>query len=332
MNTIPSLSNDDFKLVLSSPTEHFTDPELKSCLATLDGESPRIYGGGRVGIVGRLNKGNISFAVKVFSYLDSETFRDISNISKYLGYDWPQSLVSYRVQPKGIHFFGNFYPVVVMPFVEHSLTSALLTQSPLNCREISIFDYCSIKNNRSSNCREGIVFDIHQMANDLEKRKIRLGDIHHDNLRINSDHRLQCIDLDGLHVEVLPRRSAEGLSREGYRHRGQTSNSDVLFAFRFALWVVLANVITSIGDKAIWERYSDPSGDRLLFQQSDLDDPNRSTLFHALISSPSEAVRVIGRSLMLFSLRPLVDTPPLGVIPFGSFVKLRKHWFFKYFL
>ncbi len=94
---------------------------------------------------------------------------------------------------------------------------------------------------------------------------------------------LKLIDYDGMWVPALARTKSGEVGHPCYQHPQRIREATYSFEVdRFPLLLIAAALCAlKVGGRPLWEKYD--NGDNLLFKETDLREPRRSTLFNELL-------------------------------------------------
>jgi hypothetical protein len=264
--TLPRL--DEYQLAVQNPRNAFKDPNLKSCkVETNPLGLPAVKSGG-FALIYHLSRKE-QWAVRCFYREIGDLRYRYDAISRFLDKNANGTFVKATLQPDGILVGGNYYPILVMPW---------LVGDVLNLH---------IERNNSKPSEIGWLPDAFlRMVNDLERLGVAHGDLQHGNIMVRNNA-LTLIDYDGMYLPELSNSPAKVLGHLNYIHPERPNVAPSLQIDRFPSIVIYLGLRAVAAVPAVWKKYSD--GENILFQRKDFLDPLSSPLIRDLKKIPSLA-------------------------------------------
>ncbi|MDZ4838086.1 MAG: hypothetical protein SGJ27_30255 [Candidatus Melainabacteria bacterium] len=286
----------DYNEAIQSPRACFSDPDLTG--GTVDTNAlglPRAMTGAFASVY-RINQGDKSWAVRCFltSRLDQKD--RYKHISDFVLFDDLNCTIDFHFIEQGIFVKNQWYPCLKMPWVTGDTLDIYLA-----------------KNYKTPGKIKQLHEDFHKLVDELECAGIGHGDMQHGNI-IVTDRGLRLVDYDALYVPALIGRQSLELGHPNYQHPDRNEHHFDPDVDNFSCWLIHTSLLALAIDPQLYDQHN--GGDEsILFRRTDLADPEKSQLFHALLNHESlhirEATSLLRRMLWAAPLSiPILDCPP----------------------
>jgi len=289
-------SRDAYQNAVLNPERNLRDPRLKNAvvgklkMGMLELPHPR---SGNFGAVYKFAAPGNAYAVKVFDKAQPDRQVRYAMVDRHLA-SHPSSahLVTLNYDPQGIQVAAQWYPTLLMDWVEGPTLDAHMEQ----CLRSGTF-----QNGRL--CRA--FCDLMQA---LAARQIAHGDLQHGNILVLGDGSLKLVDYDGMFVPEMRNAglTATEIGLPAYQHPKRFRGYFDSRLDSFSALVILLTLASATWD--LWERYP-PDENCLIVRESDLIRPDQSELFRDLAASPDRAISKLAAILKRASQGGLDQIP-----------------------
>ena len=245
-----------------NPASAFTDPELAAgSLATSTLGLPIVLGGG-FALTYTVSSKARKFAVRCFHRYVPDLKQRYAQISDAIGQLRSKHFVSFEYQREGVRVRSVLYPVVKMAWAEGPTLGLFL--------EDNYDDAAAMRSLLSS---------FHELAHFLADRGIAHGDLENGNMVVRNGA-LTLIDYDGMYVPAMPLGNGNELGHAHFQHPGRTAGHFGPRIDDFSFILIDLSLDAIARDQSLYERFC--TGDNILFQKSDFENPRKSPLFREL--------------------------------------------------
>jgi tRNA A-37 threonylcarbamoyl transferase component Bud32 len=282
----------DYNEAIQNPFSCFSDPQLKACSpdATALGLPRAITGA--FATVYRLSSAEKHWAVRCFLQDSPDLPKRYSELSKFVCNDDLSYTVDVQFQPQGIKIKGQWYPLLLMEWV--------------NGIPLDQYIYENLQNpSKLNQLAEQFV----KMMTELQRAGIAHGDLQHGNIIVVDDE-LRLVDYDNMFVPALEDMESSELGHVNYQHPGRNSHHFGAQLDNFSAWSILTSLRCLAADSMLWDWLT--AGDEcLLFRKEDYVNPLASRCFATLESHANEHVQRAARIMRAILRYPVMQVPHL---------------------
>ena len=245
-----------------NPATAFTDPELAGgSLATSGLGLPIVLGGG-FALTYTVSSKAQKFAVRCFHRYVPDLKQRYAQISDAISGLRSKHFVAFEYQRQGVRVRSQLYPVVKMAWAEGPTLGAFI--------EDNYDDAAAMR---------ALLSSFHELACFLADRGIAHGDLENGNMVVRNGS-LTLIDYDGMYVPEMPLGNGNELGHTHFQHPGRTADHFGPRIDDFSFIMIDLSLDAIAHDPTLYERYC--SGDNILFQRADYENPKKSPLFQEL--------------------------------------------------
>ncbi|MER6127019.1 hypothetical protein ABT173_31405 [Streptomyces sp. NPDC001795] len=261
---------------IGRPQEVFGDPRLRDCQVQVGVNGMPLASTGRNAIVFAVRtQHGTRMAVRCMSRAPAsggERYRALAAHRHGQLLDHGTPLVEAEWIERGIRLSGQWWPVVLMPWIEgRQLDDAV---AELRGDRAALLHL-------AGNWRVAMA--------QLTSWRICHGDLQHGNVLVGDDLRLVLVDLDAVWVPFAAHLTPAEFGHRNYQHPRRDIAHWGPGADAFPALLILLSLRAVAADAALWDMR--PDGENLLFTQDDLLTPGRTKLWKRLAHSPDPAVR-----------------------------------------
>jgi hypothetical protein len=245
-----------------NPATAFTDPELAAgSLATSTLGLPIVLGGG-FALTYTVSAKARKFAVRCFHRYVPDLKQRYAQISDAIADLRSKHFVSFEYQREGVRVRSVLYPVVKMAWAEGPTLGLFLED-----------------NYDDAAAMGALLSSFHELARFLADRGIAHGDLENGNMVVRNGS-LTLIDYDGMYVPAMPLGNGNELGHAHFQHPGRTAGHFGPRIDDFSFIMIDLSLDAIARDQSLYERFC--TGDNILFQKSDFENPGTSPLFREL--------------------------------------------------
>lgn len=270
----------DYVAALQHPRRCFHDASLREAHPATDRLGLPRPVSGNFAVVFQLRSNQRSWAVRCFHRHVPDIQRRYSVISDHLSAHRTTSsaLVEFRYEPRGILVRGEWFPIVIMDWVEgipldQAIESHL--RHPDKLRQL---------------CDRWL-----QVDRELSTLGIAHGDLQHGNILVTRDG-IRLVDYDGMFVPALRNEFSNELGHPNYQSPHRTERDFSEHLDRFSSLVIYTALRALSNDPTLWTRYRMPD-DAILFRKSDFANPDSSQLIAELLASHDNTVKCLTEAI-----------------------------------
>ncbi len=291
----------DFSKLFRNPSVAFSDERLKACeIEFHEAGYPRAWSGGAASVFrGRLPDGQ-TVAIRCFMRAEPERRGRYHVVSQYLDPLHTDALVRFEYIDKGVRSVTDrqFYPLVIMPWLEGELLSTWLEACCRNGDTAAI----------SLAARRWLA-----VAAELRRLNVCHGDLQHGNVLVTAAGDLRLVDYDGLSSRQLfgQRTLEKGVA--AYQHPRRDDSTPVSSDLdNFSTLVILTTMLALANDPELWPtNHKVGPQDGILFDVEDFACPRTSQLLRSLAASSDSRLARMAACLAEAASGGLNDTPHL---------------------
>lgn len=250
----------------------FKSKELEEYIPVLNRKgNPILRKGAQCGVSKIRNSNNEFKALRLWLNENSVSLTIYNYISNYVKRNPAKYLLRTVYLPNAIKFNDELHHALLMDW----------------CGGVSMKDYLiQIKDNSFK--LQSLFKDIEEMFRDMNDRNISHGDIHHNNIMIDSDGKPVLIDYDSMFTPNMPANIKETcLGYSGYQHPMARQNNLYLNSKvdYFSQLIVIMTIECLIENSNLWERYfNEDEVVCLIFKEEDFKNLERSGIYKDIIS------------------------------------------------
>jgi hypothetical protein len=280
---------DEYQLAVQNPRHAFKDPQLQACTVETNPLGlPAVKSGGFALIYHLYRKEH--WAVRCFYHEIGDLQYRYEAISRFLEKNANGIFVKASLQSEGIIVGGQYYPVLVMPWLVGDVLNLHIERNLSKANEIAWLADAFLR-----------------MVNYIEHLGIAHGDLQHGNIMVRNNA-LTLIDYDGMYLPELSKSPAKILGHLNYIHPDRPNVSPSVKIDRFPSIVIYLGLRAVAAEPSLWTKYSD--GENILFKRSDFLDPLFSPLINDLKQIPS--LRTLAEKFQAICFLDFDKTPSLS--------------------
>jgi WD40 repeat protein len=290
----------DYSDVLQHPGQSFRDPHLQASTVETNALGlPRVRSGA-AGLVYQLTQDGVSTAVKVFLFPDPERAERYAAVARHLRSVRLPWIVPFRYDEQGLRIGGQWYPILVMEWVNGLNLDEWLRRTVLE---------------RDAKKVRALADLWPRVIAGLRENRIAHGDLTHNNVLVAGNSPV-LVDYDTMVVPELVGRRASFLGTRPYFHPGHERQPLSLSADDFSAWIIWLALRGIAADLALWQHYVEAvSNDSLLFTERDIAEPHDSAVWLDLCASPDPEVRAWAPAIRDAAAGPLERVPTFDPDP-----------------
>jgi tRNA A-37 threonylcarbamoyl transferase component Bud32 len=283
----------DYNEAIQNPASCFMDPRLKQCLpdATVLGLPRAITGA--FATVYRLSSFEKHWAVRCFLQNSPDLPKRYSELSKFVCSDDLPYTVDVHFQPQGIKIKGEWYPILLMEWVDGLTLDQYIYENLENPAKL-----------------DALANQFSKMMYEMRTAGIAHGDLQHGNIII-VDEEIRLVDYDGMFVPALDGLTSNELGHNNYQHPTRSAEHFGDYLDNFSAWTILTSLKCLSQDNRLWDWLS--AGDEcLLFRRADFLNPLSSRSFATLESHTNEKIKQSARLMRAVLNYPIHQIPDLN--------------------
>lgn len=285
----------DFSEAIQNPRLCFKGTAYEAGTVSVNQRGMPLVYSGAFACVYPVSVGNQTFAVRCFTREVSDQQSRYGELSSYLLDVLPPSFVHFEYVEQGISLRGDWYPVVMMEWVEGESLSSFVG-SNLN-------DQDTLRR-VAAQWRGG-------PAASLRGLGIAHNDLQHGNVMVQTDDRIRLVDYDGMFLPGFRGQRSPELGHKNFQHPLRTAEDYDAYVDNFPSLVIYLSLLAIASDPGLWTFYND---DNLIFTRNDYADPGKSPLFNLLKKSHDPTVAKLTERLEECCALPVQDVPDLETI------------------
>jgi tRNA A-37 threonylcarbamoyl transferase component Bud32 len=283
----------DYNEAIQNPASCFMDQRLKQCSpdATVLGLPRAITGA--FATVYRLSSAEKHWAVRCFLQNSPDLPKRYSELSKFVCSDDLPYTVDVHFQPQGIKIRGEWYPILLMEWVDGLTLDQYIYENLENPTKL-----------------DALASQFSKMMFEMRAAGIAHGDLQHGNIII-VDEEIRLVDYDGMFVPALDGLTSNELGHNNYQHPTRSAEHFGDYLDNFSAWTILTSINCLAQDSRLWDWLS--AGDEcLLFRRTDFLNPLSSRSFATLESHTNENVKRNARLMRAVLNYPIQHIPDLN--------------------
>ena len=285
----------DFSEAIQNPRLCFKGTTYEAGTVSVNQRGMPLVFSGAFACVYPVSVGVHTFAVRCFTREVKDQQTRYNQLSEYLINVLPPSFVHFQYLEQGISLRGNWYPVVMMEWVEGESLSSFVDSNlndPDTLRRVA------------AQWRGG-------PAASLRGLGIAHNDLQHGNVMVQADDRIRLVDYDGMFLPGFRGERSPELGHKNFQHPLRTAEDYDAYVDNFPSLVIYLSLLALASDPGLWAFYND---DNLIFTRNDYADPGKSPLFDLLKKSPDPTVAKLTERLEECCALPVKDVPDLETI------------------
>jgi hypothetical protein len=262
----------DYIESIQNPKLSFDDNDLRSCRAQTNKLGLPMPRSGNFATVYRMDSATQSWAVRCFRNEVNDQETRYSLISKHLETHRLPYFISFNYLDRGIKVKNQWYPILKMEWVNGDSLISYLEKALNNPTQIL------------SLAKRWLA-----MMTGLRAAAVGHGDLQHGNIIIaNGEFKL--VDYDGMFIPSLAGLPGRERGHRNYQHPLRTEWDFGPNIDNFSAWLIYISLIALSVQPQLWRRFN--GGDEcILFRKSDLEQPDKSALFKALLGAGDAQLR-----------------------------------------
>ncbi|MDC0772729.1 hypothetical protein [Streptomyces sp. HD] len=278
------------------PGEVFADPRLSHCEILFGATGMPLASTGRNAIVfAARTRQDERVAIRCMSREPAsggERYRALTAHRHAQPVEHGTPLVEAEWIEHGIRLSGQWWPLVLMPWIEGKLLDE------------AVSDLCG---DRAA--LHHLIGNWRVAMGQLTSSRICHGDLQHGNIIVGDDLRVVLVDLDAVWVPFAAHLAPGEFGHRNYQHPHRDIGHWGPGADAFPALVILLSLRAVAADPSLWA--DRPDGEHLLFTRDDLLAPGRTKIWKGLARSPDTAVRRLAERLTDLCAGPPDAAPPL---------------------
>ncbi len=285
----------DYSEAMQNPRLCFTGTTYEAGTVSVNQRGMPLVFSGAFACVYQLSVRGRNLAMRCFTREVKDQRRRYDQLSEYLINVLPPSFVHFEYLEQGISLRGNWYPVVVMEWVDGESLSSFVGSNlndPDTLRRVA------------AQWRGG-------PAASLRGLGIAHNDLQHGNVMVQTDGRIRLVDYDGMFLPKFRGERSPELGHKNFQHPLRASEEYDAYVDNFPSLVIYLSLLSLASDPGLWSFYND---DNLIFTWNDYAAPGRSPLFDLLKNSPDPTVAKLTERLEECCALPVKDVPDLEAI------------------
>lgn len=282
----------DFSEAVQNPHLCFKGTELEAGVVSVNQRGLPLVFSGSFACVYPVSVGGRTFAVRCFTREITDQRDRYNQLSDYLINVLPPAFVHFTYQDHGIHFRGDWYPVVKMEWVEGDMLSKFVESrlnEPDTLRRIA------------AQWRGGPTASLRGL-------RIAHNDLQHGNVMVQRDGSIRLVDYDGMFLPQFRGQRSPELGHKNYQHPGRSSEHYDDQVDNFPSLVIYLSLLAIASDPGLWDFYNE---DNLIFIRNDYANPENSEVFGRLKSSSDPTVTQLTQRLEECCALPVEKVPDL---------------------
>ncbi len=285
----------DFSEAIQNPRLCFRGTTYEAGTVSVNQRGMPLVFSGAFACVYRVSVGGRKLAVRCFTREVKDQQTRYNQLSEYLINVLPPSFVHFEYLEQGVSLRGNWYPVVMMEWVEGESLSSFVGSN--------LGDSDTLRR-VAAQWRGG-------PAASLRGLGIAHNDLQHGNVMVQADGRIRLVDYDGIFLPRFRGERSPELGHKNFQHPLRTAEDYDAYVDNFPSLVIYLSLLAIASDPGLWSFYND---DNLIFTWNDYADPGRSPLFELLKKSPDPTVARLTERLEECCTLPVKDVPNLEAI------------------
>lgn len=259
----------DYARVVQHAQSAFGDAGLQQAMAATNAMGMPLVASGQSAVVFLMRTANGEQAVRCFTTPPHEGSIRYDALSTHLATVAPTAITASRWLEQGVAVDGNWWPVVVMPWVDGQ---------PFN---LFVEDLLGDSDGLRRLADAWVAMVVR-----LQEADVTHGDLQHGNVLVRSTGELCLVDLDGAWVPTMTVGAPGESGHPNYQHPRRTPAQWGRYGDSFPALVVETGLRALAADPSL-ERFL--SGENVLFSRQDLLDTD-SELWRAVLASPDPDV------------------------------------------
>lgn len=239
-------------------------------------------------------RGTGTYAVKCFTRAVPDRLRRYRAIGDKVASSAGDWRVDVEYVPNGVLVRGDWYPVVLMRWIEGTPLITWL--------EDHLGDAATIN---------ALADRFAAVVGELEAAGIAHGDLQHGNVVVEPNGALKLIDYDGMYVPSLAGLPAAEHGHRNYQHPKRGSDDFGPGLDRFSAHVIHLSLRTLARKPQLWKQFHEEGGEHLLLKAEDYAAPAASDRWAAIACAVPELADAYAR-LAFWAARPVGEVGALG--------------------
>ena len=289
----------DFSEAIQNPRLCFKGTAYEAGTVSVNQRGMPLVFSGAFACVYPISVGGSKLAVRCFTREVKDQQTRYGELSSYLLNVLPPSFVHFEYVEQGISLRGDWYPVVMMEWVEGESLSSFVGSNLNDSNTL---------HRVAAQWRGG-------PAASLRGLGIAHNDLQHGNVMVQTDGRIRLVDYDGMFLPGFRGERSPELGHKNFQHPLRTAEDYDVYVDNFPALVVYLSLLAIASDPGLWtDFYND---DNLIFTRNDYADPGTSPLFDLLKKSPDQTVAKLTERLEECCALPVKDVPDLETVLHG---------------
>ena len=210
-------------------------------------------------------------------HVDIDSFERYPKIAKAIEEAKLPFLYSFRYVEKGFKCNGESYPAIIMPWMEGEILTKYI---------------CKHRNDKMR--LRKLAEDFLKMCRTMHQHKFSHGDLHHENIIVNEDGKMQLVDYDSFYCEELRGEKVITAGKVDYQHPRRVKWNTVSEKMDYFSELVIYISLLAIAQNTNYiDEYNIEKSERLLFSANDYKDIRHSKIYLDLAGRGNEFKKLL---------------------------------------
>lgn len=251
-----SLTTTQIETIVKNKNIYAVSPAIKNCSLVLTKKGrPWAISGGQCRVYRVIDGHGQDKALRLWNNALGDIEKRCYEISSFISICKNKYLLDFEYIEKAFLYNGESYPAIIMNWCSGKSLKAYI-QDHLQDKDT----LRTLQNN------------LMEMFDSLHNMHISHGDLHHDNIRVDTNGEVYLIDYDSVYVPNLCGYTDECAGYEGYQHPTARINNKYLseYADYFSELIIYLSIEALIEEPSIWQTYKLEERDQaFLFLKND---------------------------------------------------------------
>ncbi|MFQ5569579.1 MAG: hypothetical protein ACE5G0_07880 [Rhodothermales bacterium] len=297
----------DYRTALQTPALCFDDLALKRGSVVRDPFGLPLAATGNVVVVFRLQLEHEDVAIRCFTRKSSMPAQErrYEAIDRHLQQMDLPALVSCRFRPEELLVNDHRYPVVQMAWVPGMQLHRYIERHLKKPRML-----------------DSLADRWRTLMAQLRAADFAHGDLSDGNILVDDQGLIRLVDYDAAFLPALASEPPDEIGKPNYQHPGRLQPGGADYGYyapnvdAFAALMIYLSLRALADDSSRWARYH--TGENLLFEQHDFENPGRTPIWQELHLSRNAEVRALLDTLANYCRAAVADLPSLGEALLGK--------------
>lgn len=246
----------DYQEALQHPSDHFSDPELRSSTAECNRLGlPVAISGNFASVFKVVTPSGTRYAVRCFVRYFEDEHERYDAIGAFLDGVDASWKVAFSFIDEGIRIGGQWFPILKMQWIDAQPINRYIASHLANAPTIL-----------------ALASEFLRVVTDLHRRGAAHGDLQHGNLLVTADGAIKLIDYDGMYVPALAGKGGHEIGNRNYQHPDRSEADFGPAVDNFSAWVIYVSLLAVAIDPNLWNLL-DAGEEKMLFAYEDYISP-----------------------------------------------------------